>query len=413
MSEHARLSPSSAHRWMACAASLRLEQPFPNTSSKYADEGTAAHTLAAMALTEGLDAHAYLGRILPAGEREFEVDDDMANAVQDYVEAVRAIAGPNMLLVEQRVDFSEWLGVPESFGTSDAVIIADDELVLVDLKFGRGVEVSAQENEQLRLYALGALHSFSAFGEFQRVRMVIHQPRLNHVDEWVDSVETLAEFGAKAKAAAGNALNCMRSAIEPLPSDYGPGEKSCRWCKAKAVCPAARGEVIRTVFQRETVPATPADFEDVTQDVVPPQQHVNDWLQWAMGQAAFVEDWLKGVRAEVERRLLDGQQIPGYKLVRGKQGNRQWSDEEAAEQLMKSTFRMKQDEMYDFKLISPTVAEKRLAESPKRWAKLEQLVTRSEGKLSVAPESDKRPAVSPQATPEDFATVTHGEDLIG
>jgi len=147
---------------------------------------------------------------------------------------------------------------------------------------------------------------------------------------------------------------------------------------------------------------------------VPGAEHIapadDEWLSAAMGQAEQIEGWLKAVRAEVERRLLAGKSVPGYKLVKGKQGNRAWRDAEAAEALLKS-FRLKIDEMYDMKVISPTTAEKVLAESPKRWAKAQVLITRADGKPSVAPLSDKRPALEVKPVAEEFEDLSIADEL--
>ena len=409
MGQHARLSPSGAHRWMRCAGSIVLEAAYPDKSSKYADEGTAAHEVAAMALTSGVDPAAYVGRRIEVGTETVEVDHDMADYVRTYVERVREMAKGGTLMVEQRVDLSNAFG-EESGGTADAVIITSDgELIVVDLKFGRGVQVDAQDNEQLQSYALGAWMLYSIAYDIANVRMVIDQPRKNHYDEARCTPPDLVDFSMRALDAA----NLVRAAVYQAGKDgelearfLVPGEKQCGFCRAKATCPAIRGEVMVTVFDHQ--PGTAADFAVISEEAVHnPVDAQSDWLASSMRNANMIEGWVKAVRAEVERRMFDGQPVPGFKLVQGRKGARAWSDENEATKLLRETFRLPIEKAFDLSLISPTSAEKLLAkESPRRWAKVQALITQADGKTSVAPESDPRPAVALQVGPEEFEVIT-------
>jgi len=378
---HAQLSPSSAVRWMSCPGSVALCKGLPDESSKYADEGTDAHELAALCLESGKDASHYLGLTLGKGH---EVNDEMVLAVQDYLDYVRGVvaATSGTLMTEQRLPITEITGEPGAHGTSDVVILAGDELIIVDLKYGRGVPVSAEDNPQLQIYALAAYNEFSLAQDFTQVRMVIHQPRLGAVSEWTQTVEELQEFGELV----GESAEITRQPDALL----NPTEKGCKFCKASSTCPALRE-------------AAMADFENLV-----PAQADDDELATAMAKADLIDGWLRAVRGEVERRLLQGQAVRGYKLVQGKRGARQWSNKEEAEAALKS-MRLKVEEMYDLTLISPTTAEKLTKAGtlgPKQWTKVQTLITQSEGKPSVAPESDKRPALVPSVNADDFSDLS-------
>lgn len=403
---HAKLSPSGAHRWMRCPGSVVLEAPYPDSGSSYAREGTAAHELAALVLeSPPATAQDYVGKRI-----EFEDDgetvhwpitQDMADYVDDYVKLVRERAEGKTLFVECKLPIGHITGEAGATGTSDVVIVdhANHTIEVIDLKYGMGVRVDAEENEQTQLYALGALEEYGILGDFAYVAMVIHQPRLNHVSEWVITVDQLLDFAKGASFAAGQ-CDLARSieGDDALAAFLSPGEKQCRFCKAKATCPALRAEVAEVVGG--SAAATIDEFADFTPETVDMQTGDN-YLPIAMAKVGMVEDWCKAVRAEVERRLLAGQKVDGYKLVEGKRGPRKWSDAEAVETLFKS-FRLRQDEMYDFSLISPTKAEKLFKQNPKRWAKVSECITQSTGKPSVAPATDKRSALTVQSVADDF-----------
>lgn len=427
---HARLSPSGAPRWMSCPGSVALEAGLPEWDTGYADEGTAAHSLSALCLNEGKDALAYLGRIFEVqgydkGERvtrEFEVDEDMAGHVQDYLDEIRAYAMGHEMLVEQRVPIDHLTGEEGAEGTSDVVIITSDgeELQIHDLKFGRGVRVDAEDNGQLKMYALGALKRFAVMGDFKRVRLVIHQPRLEHLSEWVCPVGHLEEFKreiADAALTVATATEFKANWVNSPNNAYlVPSDKACQFCKAKAICPTLAARVQADVG---------ADFEDLTAESdnpergdegdIPSRMLPTDPAQLAAKMRAIdlIEDWCKAVRAQVERELFNGRPVPGYKLVQGKRGNRAWSDPTAAEDLLRKQFRLTIEDAFNLKLKSPTQVEALLKkEHPRRWEKAQTLVSQAEGKASVAPESDKRPALVVTPTEDDFADLNVPEALV-
>lgn len=495
MTDHAKLSPSGAVRWMACAGSLALEADYPDKSSDFADEGTAAHHLAGACLEEGKNASDYIGRLIDVGSkgcwwaddpsqaalqghRSYKVDADMAREVQKYLDNVRAdMEEGDELFVEQRLPIfvGNDKGVPAQYGTSDTVMIkvAKRQLRIRDKKYGRGVQVFAEKNPQLMLYALGALDQFELLYEIDEVVLIIDQPRLNHVDEWTCTVAELREFEQEALAAGKLALAILEDGTkQSIMMNLNPGDKQCQFCKAKGDCPALRDKVLATVAgdfdsvedlaspQPDVLPppvmnmlksgeiavsiteaekmiasahgvapkAVDFEFEEsehggmtknffiVKKPTIRPAldepeartaQMDDDHLAICMDSVDLVEGWCKAVRAEVERRMLAGTPVPGWKLVTGKAGSRAWSDADEAAKLLKA-MRLRDDVMYDFSLISPTSAEKLHAAGtikPRQWAKLQDLISRSNGKPSVAPATDKRPALDIGKVEDQFDSL--------
>lgn len=406
-STHALLNASGSERWGPCAASVRLEAPLADQSSSYASEGTAAHTLGAWVLINGKSAQDYPEPTIEADGRTWPVNSEMISGIDSYAELVRDYAQGGQLLVEQKVNYATHLGVEAdlAWGTSDAVILQDDKIVIVDLKWGMGVRVEAEDNSQLMLYALGALYEYEALGDFTHVQMVIVQPRLEHLSEHTIDVTSLKTFALRMKASASRALKVLKAEGAPALSDYAPSEGACRWCKAKAICPALRAQVHALVVPE----ATSDDFSDLTE--VPDLADVpSDALGAAMDKIGLVEDFCTAVRAEVERRLLGDIAVPspagGYKIVQGKRGNRAWASESEAEAALKA-MRLKSDDIYAYKLKGPAPIEKLLAkDSPTRWKRLQKLITQPEGRPSVAPMSDARPAITHADTALAFEDLT-------
>lgn len=433
MAAHAKLSPSSAHRWMRCPGSVALEAECPDESSEFADEGTVAHFLGSESLTAQVNAAHYLGQHIrinaegfaewgQATAKDYEVTADMTVEVQKYLDFVRKIGGE--LMVEQRLSIAHVTGEAEACGTSDAVILLGDEIIVVDLKYGRGVRVEAESNEQLAMYAEAARREFEFLGEFQRVRLVIVQPRLDHVSEWdmpiaiqpgkdLPSLERFVSWAQDRATTAQLALEYRANWVKgPDYSYLNPGDKQCRFCKAKATCPVLANHVLSVVAD---------DFVDLAKPLVPQLAHVaetthdNTTLGNLLSSVDLIEAWCKAIRAKVESELLAGQPVPGFKLVEGRRGARKWSNDAEVETTMKS-MRLKLEEMYDFSLISPTTADKLHKAGtigPRQWPRLQELIVQNDGKPSVAPASDKRPALVIQATADEFSNVAQtAEGLV-
>lgn len=391
MALHAELSPSSAHRWAACPGSVAMCRGIPNTSSEFAAWGTAAHALAEICLNDQFEPVAFLGEVLK--DTTARVDQEMVDCVAEYVAVVRNLAAGGALLVEQRVSIEHITSEPGAGGTSDAVIFQPGEMAIVDLKGGRGVRVDAVENKQLLMYASGALRDLDLTGDIERVRMVIVQPRLGHVSEWVIPVAELHER-----------IEAIRQAALVARSDDAPRSPSadaCRFCLAKASCPELRNQVMATIAD---------DFVDCTQPIAPQIQHRIDAdmdnliLANCLAAVELVQGWCKAIEERAFEQLAAGLPVPGYKLVSGRRGSRAWRDEDEAEQALKS-MRLKSDEMYQRKVITPTAAEKLLKDSPRKLARLQGLVTQAEGRPVIAPQTDKREAITVAASAADFDIV--------
>lgn len=420
---HARRSPSGAKKRKLCPGSVVLEAGREDRTSRYAAEGTVAHAVMELCLTEGKDAEAYIGRVMEADGFEFEVDHEMADKVNEFVAYVTNhidTAAGDILLVEQSVPIGHITGEEGGSGTADVVGITEGgtRLVVVDLKYGRGVRVMATNedgpNEQLCYYGLGALEEQELFHDIQNVTLGIGQPRLDHFDTVDLTVEELREQGRRLRAVEVRCDSAEADAKAEFFADtyLQPGEDQCKFCRAKAICPALRGEVIDLVGSGAAVADDFSDLEVASKDDVAFVAEMHDdkagWLGNLMRKLPMIETWISAIRAEVESELFAGREVPGYKLVQGKQGNRAWKDQIEATALLKSA-RLKVDQMFDQKLKSPTQMEKLLKDDkPKVWAKMQALITRSEGQPSVAPESDKRPALDLTASATDFADL--GED---
>lgn len=427
---HSYWSASKFESLMLCPGKIVLEDGAPDNTNAYAAEGTAAHQVLTWALQEDRPASAYIGRVIHLDERgkafdpvddeatfTFVVDEEMAEHVQTCIDYCLDLKGDDgVLFADIRVNYSTYLDVAEdtAWGTADVIIARGDELIVVDFKYGRGVEVDAEKNPQMSLYGLGALQAYQGLvADFNRVRMAISQPRVKSApSEWDCSVEELEAWG---RSTARSAVNSCRMAEQCKNDTPGitfefwaqtylrPAEKACKFCKAKATCPALSREVADTVSASG---AAPEEFADLTVDTTH-QHSTAAWISTALSKVDMIEDWCKAIRAEAERRLLAGEKVPGFKVVAGKKGNRQWADAKAAEETLK-TMRVKLEDMYDFKLISPTTAEK-LAKAgtigPRQWPKLQGLITQNDGKPHVAPESDPRQALEVKPVVEDFETV--------
>lgn len=407
-------------RIIDCAASLAESDGQPNDGNKYAWEGTAAHTLASDCLSQQLPAIAFLGRVIEVVEEgkevaEFEADEEMTGNVQIYCDYVNDLVAANgsELYIEQRVDFSDVVEQSDSAGTSDAIMLhpisdmpGTHELHVVDLKYGKGVRVDADDNSQMMTYALGALERFQFTHDITNIRMTIVQPRLNHISEAelaVSSLRNWAEYTLKPGTKRALRVLTMKRAGLKLPAEfYNPTPENCKFCKGKARCEAIRNVVKEAVGVAEFDDLDAKEPIDVSLD--------DDFLDGLFPKIDLIYDWLGAIRAKIEARLFAGAQFVNAKLVRGRKGNRKWLDEAIAEADMKS-MRLKTEDMYKMTLITPPAAEKLLKDNPKRLKKLLANVTQAEGRIGVAPSSDPTPAYQPEPIAFDDLDAEGAEDL--
>ncbi len=437
--QHARYSPSGASKWIRCPGSIALESICPDKPSKYAVEGTAAHMLAEKTLTDGnFYARAYLGEIFEIKENDngkqvifpIEVTDEMCEFIQEYVDKIRDRVEEYKMLgdvsdvhlfVEEKIDLSGVIGIPDQFGTADIVIVVEykdgTSLISVeDLKYGLGVTVDAQDNEQLLTYAAGAMDMYSSVFNITKVNVVVHQVRKEHISEAIYTADEVLEFGAKLKAAASRAegnYETFKANRNAEDLELSPGDKQCRFCKAAGHCPALSERAISSILEEMD------DLDEKPLEVAIKEKIENIDLGLIdlaklgkfMDATSVVEEWLRVVRGRVEAELFLGNEVPGYKLVEGRRGSRIWANMTRAEEVMKA-MRLKQDEMYTKKIISPPQAEKLLAKERKRlWKKLQEEITQNEGKPSVAPISDRRMALVISPTADECETFGD-EDLV-
>ena len=414
---HAEFSPSGADTWMVCAPALAMQRGLPNKSSQYADEGTDAHSLFADCLTLGVDAKEFIGDALAKGS---VVTKEFAEAVQISIDVVRSHVSVWEVLgyvvrveVEQRVPIGHLTDEEDAEGTSDVVLIAtkgdDVKIEVLDLKFGQGVEVSAVDNRQMRIYALGAIKKFDL--KPSEIKLAITQPRVNETpSEWGIEQEDLDGFAFEVGVAAAKARVYFDIPLNGISiTEFTPGEKQCRFCRAKTegIChglAAYSEQAIGQKFELLDAAAIPTYTEPLT---------TKD-LGALFPKLEVVELWAKAIRGKIDGLLSAGVPVPNAKLVKGRKGARKYVDDLEAEALMKE-MRLKRDEMYDYKLTTPTQLEKTLKNSPRKWKKIAALIVQADAGNTVVLESDPRPAVVVKPAAEKFDIITEdneNEDLI-
>lgn len=381
---HAVLSPSSAHRWLSCSASIAFTKDIPDEpTSSYAMEGTHAHRLAELILN---GENGFSAEELEKVKADGVDPEELKGPVSFYTDYVKAIGGD--LLVEQRLSLKGVTG-EDSHGTADAVIINDNELYIIDLKFGMGVQVDAPNNPQVSIYALAALDTFGMLADFEVVHAIIVQPRLDHVSQWSIPVESLEAMRADIRASADKCMSLIDKKLNA--KDFCPTVKGCKFCKGRYTC-RALAKFALTAAGVDVLKSSKGPSID------------GDELSACMAATDLVEQWVAAIKEKTHAELMAGRPVKGYKLVTGREGIRKWSSDHDA-QVALMDCGVGELDMFKKTLISPTQAEKLIKAkkiTKEQWCeKIETLITRAEGKPTVAVESDKRPAYQPMSA-EDY-----------
>lgn len=376
MAKHAILSASGASRWMACTPSAVLEQQFENKSSVFAEEGTLAHELGELTLKLNLGEitkRTFNSKFKKIQENKL-YSADMPDYVQTYVDTclervseAKATTPDALFKIEQRLDFSEW--VPDGFGTGDFVIIADGTMEVCDLKYGKGVPVSANNNKQMMLYALGAIAEFNFLYDIQKVRMTIIQPRLDNISTFEVTTEDLLKW----------AEDYVRPRAEL--AIKGKGEfcagDHCKFCRAKAIC-RARAE--------KNMELAKYDFEE-------PALLDNNDVAYILSKIDELVNWAGDVKDFALEQALNGEEYDGFKVVEGR-SNRKYADTEAIVEILRDNNFNDPDIFKPSELITLTNMEK-LVGKKKLTELIGDYIVKPPGKPTLVPITDKREPYNP------------------
>jgi len=375
---HALLSASGAERWLNCTPAPRLEEQFPDTRSEYAAEGSLAHTIAELKLrkqfVEPISTRKF-NQALKALQKSELYQEEMLRYTDEYIDYISSIvhgfSSPPYIAAEKRLDFSTY--VREGFGTGDCIIIGGEVLHVIDFKYGKGVPVSAEENPQMKLYGLGAYREYSFLYPISRVKMTIVQPRLDSISEYEIGAEELLNWGESIKPIAEKAFTGE--------GEFKSGEW-CRFCRAKSLC-RARSDFNMSLEEYNRMKPPLISDEEVGQ---------------ILTRSRDLAKWVENLEEYALSTCLAGGTIPGWKAVEGR-SNRAFSDVDLA---FKALTDSGTDEavLYERKPITLTKVEELLGK--KQFNELlSGFIVKPPGKPTIAPEGDKRQAITNQITPEE------------
>jgi len=361
---HAILSASSSDRWLHCPPSARLCESYDDKGSNYAAEGTDAHALCEFKLRQalGMEATDPTENLKWFNEEMSDCATGYAAYVLEQVEAAKQTCTDPVVLIEQRVDFSRW--VESSFGTADCIIIADGTLQIIDYKHGLGVLVSAEENPQMQCYALGALELFDGIYDINSVRMTIYQPRRNNVSTYEISKDELYRW-------ADEVLKPTADLAFAGDGNFLCGEW-CGFCKAKHEC-RARAD---------------ANMELARYDFKLPPLLTDEEVEEILVRADDLVTWAADIKEYALQQAISGKKWNGWKLVEGRSNRRYTNETAVAGVITDAGF-----DPYEHKVLGVTAMQKLLGKS--RFDELlASYIEKPQGKPTLVPESDKRPAMN-------------------
>jgi hypothetical protein len=370
MSSHAKFSPSGADRWIACPASITLSQGEPDSSSVFANEGSVAHWVAEQCLLSGKDPSFFVGEVCPEYP-EIEITTAMANYVSIYIEHCRLIESiAQVSYVEEKFEI---MG-EDCKGTADFAAIIDEQLHIIDLKYGQGKIVSPIDNPQLKLYAYGAYKKLIVYGNDITIHCSISQPRVTEeIQTWSIHIIELKKWVKEVVEPA------IANALSDNPTlKIG---KHCTWCKAKLKCPAMR-ENANSIAKKT--------FEECD----------DQELSAIMKNAQAIRDFLDACEKYAEEKIMKGEVFPGFKLVKGRASAEKWVDDVEATEL---EMILGEDAFKPKELKTPTQIKTMLKQKKQDVSLVDSLTHRPEPKLKLVEDTEKGEAVTFLTTAQHFS----------
>lgn len=385
--KHAVLSASGSHKWLNCTPSARLEEKFPNKTSDYMEEGTLAHAIAEFKVksyfNEAFSKSAYTRRINKFKKEKY-FNQEMLMYTDTYLECIKGIAMESstrpFVAVEQTVDFSDY--VPEGFGTADCILISENTLHIIDFKYGKGVEVSAESNPQMMLYALGAIKQFGFLYDIQKINMLIIQPRKDNISNFEMTKDELLNWGNNTvKSQAQLAFMGLGTFVQ--------GEH-CRFCKARGACEFRAQENMKVV----------EEIKELKGQGLLSNAEMSDILNKTEG----IAEWIKDISGQALDEILKGNSVPGYKAVEGR-SNRKITDIDEAFEVLKNNG-IEEALLYERKPITLTQLEKVVGKT-KLSETIGNYIEKPKGAPTLVKETDKREPYKNISAKEEFAEPTN------